>query len=604
MAGTQSLELSDEQIARALARLQASRERRAAEPIALADGDPTSLMVGFWLDAEAARQLAVKGGIPQEQLHLTLCVCGEMADLGDLTAARAVVAVENQMRYQAPLTGRVSGWGRFLATESSDGQDVIWAAVDVPGLADLRRDVAMQLSLAGASPKSNHDFIPHITLAYVAPGANSSANMPAELPLRFDRVTVAMGARRVDIPLSGEASMIDVYGGPMAYAEGSATEPTLFAEPTSLHPRSGIGKNAWCFASAVRLGEAPEWVQYLPPPGIYHHSVWGKLELPPEKLERMVANFHNRVFEQILPIDAEHDRDSSGAVGYIVDMRLAADGSIEVKPEWNERGSALIAGDRFKYVSASYWDEWQEPVSGEWIPDVAVGMAICTTPHFKENALRPLVASEAGALHVAGRSGREDTSVTDQDAQNTTPPAANQAVQLSEADAAAFRQFMDAGGPAAFGRMEAAVQAVAAENAALKQDRLERRFTDIARGKAEDADGAPWHGDIAVHVGLMRDLAETFGEDSEQVKRYVAVQTASANALRESPLLRATGTGRGNDAPAVSAADETAKRVALLREANPTLSVADAQRRVFSEDPALYERSRRQAYVRTPDAEG
>jgi len=231
MSGTQALELNDEQIARALARLQASRERRAADSIALADDDPTTLMVGFWLDPMTAEQLAVKGGVPSDQLHLTLSICGDMADLGDLTVARAIVAIENQLRYQAPLTGRVSGWGRFLATKSSDGQDVIWAAVDMPGLADLRRDVARQLSMAGASPKSNHDFTPHIALAYVAPGAKSSANLSAEIPLRFDRVTIAMGPRRVDLPLNGETGWIDVVGEPMAYAaEGNQPDTITYTE--------------------------------------------------------------------------------------------------------------------------------------------------------------------------------------------------------------------------------------------------------------------------------------------------------------------------------------------------------------------------------------
>ncbi len=53
-------------------------------------------------------------------------------------------------------------------------------------------------------------------------------------------------------------------------------------------------------------------------------------------------------------------------------------------------------GDRFRYVSAEFFDSWQDPVTGDWHDDVAFGMAICTNPHFKETVLRPLGPARRG----------------------------------------------------------------------------------------------------------------------------------------------------------------------------------------------------------------
>jgi hypothetical protein len=108
-----------------------------------------------------------------------------------------------------------------------------------------------------------------------------------------------------------------------------------FAEPASLHPAKGIGKDGMRFHDFRRpltFTGAAEWVQFLPPPGTYQHVLYGEMDLSAEKYQHIVANFASGVYGQTLPINCEHDMPASGAVGYIADMRIAADGSIEVRP--------------------------------------------------------------------------------------------------------------------------------------------------------------------------------------------------------------------------------------------------------------------------------
>ncbi len=158
------------------------------------------LLVSLWLDAETAQQLAVPGGEPADQLHVTLGYCGNVEEIGDVAVARAVLAVDAVAAACAPLAGSISGSGRFSASASSGGLDALYAVPDVPGLAELRHAVAEALRGAGVPPRADHGWSPHITLAYVPPGEQQAAQVPS-LPLAFGAVTLSVGSSRADLPL-------------------------------------------------------------------------------------------------------------------------------------------------------------------------------------------------------------------------------------------------------------------------------------------------------------------------------------------------------------------------------------------------------------------
>lgn len=167
-------------------------------------GEQRGVMVALYPDSVVAQQLASLPGatVPADQIHLTLAFLGNVDALTDQQVARSLLTVSSMARDSAPLAGTVQGLGRFNATPSSDGQDVIYAVPDVPGLAELRHRIAGLLSDYGVPVSATHGFNPHLTLAYVEPGSEWPVPTVPTLPLRLDRVSLVVGDRRLDFPLS------------------------------------------------------------------------------------------------------------------------------------------------------------------------------------------------------------------------------------------------------------------------------------------------------------------------------------------------------------------------------------------------------------------
>jgi hypothetical protein len=345
-----------------------------------------------------------------------------------------------------------------------------------------------------------------------------------------------------------------------------------FAEPTTESGHAGLR-----YVAPRTFTAASEWVQFLPTPGQYSHASFGSLDFTPEKYAAIVANFGGNVYGQDLPINVEHDYKAAGAVGWIREMRLAEDGSIEVRPEWNDRGRDLIDGDRFRYVSAEIYDQWQDPVSGDYHDNVAVGMAVCVRPHFKTDVLRPLAASEIVASD-AGSDPQEGTGVPE-DAK-TQPPAA---VTLTEAEIHEFREIKPKYEATVTELTEAKATILTQEGriAALESDARKTKFAAIVNGQG----GSKWFGDADQHVSMLLDLAQAFGEDSTQVKSYIGNNADHAKQLSESVLFKATGTTNGGDGNQ-SAWDRVQAEAKTLSEAKG-VTIESATATVLSTNPEL-----------------
>lgn len=334
-----------------------------------------------------------------------------------------------------------------------------------------------------------------------------------------------------------------------------------------------------------------DWIAFLPKPGVYQHGLYGELDFSPARLANILANFNANTYGQQLPINAEHDSAASGAVGWIADMRLAADGSLEVKPEWNERGMALLAGDRFRYVSAEFFDRWQDPVTGEWHDDVAVGLAICTRPHFKTDVLRPLAASEEAAMadaekvpepvRMTGEIEQEEPvpdkepKPTPQPEPNPTPPTPSPEPTDDDATVAQMSERIMAEIAKEFGenakmgdptvqvfaeRMarelaelrtradEATRQAreLSQRNESLQTENEIRFFTDEVLGQGRQ-NGTPWVGDIQDYVRMCRSLKRAFGEESWELQTYLRDNRSAAERDKANKMFTEYGTGRGGE---------------------------------------------------------
>lgn len=169
------------------------------------DSEYTGVMLALYPSPDVAAQIAEMPGVdmPAEQLHVTLTYAGKVDALTDLQVAGAIVAASEAATHNESLVGTVNGLGRFNASPSSDGQDVIYAVIDVPGLDDIRHCIAEHLAEYGVEPSQVHGYNPHMTLAYIEAGSDSPVATMPTIPLQFNAISVAVGGRRVDYPLLG-----------------------------------------------------------------------------------------------------------------------------------------------------------------------------------------------------------------------------------------------------------------------------------------------------------------------------------------------------------------------------------------------------------------
>jgi HK97 family phage prohead protease len=209
------------------------------------------LMVGCFLSDEAAKALALEGGEAPEDLHLTLAYCGDVSALDDMTVAQAMVAVKGVAGWNLPLNGKISGLGRFNSSNTTDGKDVVYASVDMPGLSELQNWIAYVLRSAGVPPRDDHGFNPHITLAYVEQGSPSPVEKVETMALRFDSLVIVIGEERTVVPLSGYSNCYSYLGTPEE-AETKSQE-LLTAEHGSLAGLSFADHSETVLAAAEGL---------------------------------------------------------------------------------------------------------------------------------------------------------------------------------------------------------------------------------------------------------------------------------------------------------------------------------------------------------------
>lgn len=543
------------------------------------------ILCALWIDPETAAQLAVPGGEPAERLHVTITYSEMPEPPDELTIMRFVGAIDRVVSYRPGLEGEVSGYGRFGEPGDTEEPHVFYASVDIPRLEELRQEIVNALFDRGITVCAEHGYTPHITLQYLSADAPNPADQVPSLPLAFTGVTVAIGERRIAIPF---------------WATGGAT-----ANPVTMAMSAPATDVPDMQSTRPMLFEASqEWIAFLPKPGQYHHSVFD-LNLTADKYAQMLSHFKAGTYVQDVPINVEHDSRAAGAVGWLRDMRIAEDGSLEVKPEWNDRGRALLEGDRFRYVSAEWAETWQDPVSGEWHQNVPMGLAITTHPHLKPNVLKPLAMSEDVALGMVRALAIPDANGKDSavpNEQETTPQSAATTLtqQPTQHTLVEMVQLQDA-----VRRKDSQITTLSGQittlNERIAQLETERdterreRLSDWAKaevlGLSAD-NGQAWLGDPELNTKmLIEQVTLSGGNRNAQLVRWTVDQKrAEARAMKASEAGLFDPVGAGGREP-IGSVESTVKAMAdAKRRANPALSEAAATNAVYEENPDLYVR--------------
>jgi hypothetical protein len=173
-------------------------------------GAHTGGMVALVPTAESAVQLAVAGGLPAGELHVTLCYLGDDVTgwPPEITAAVNNTA-ETTSGFTGPLTLQVFAWSQFNPNGGPGGQEPCMVYqfsgdgdyTKVAALAGTTQQGMKEAIGEAFFPEQYARFEPHLTAGYgISPTALSYTG-----PVTFDRLRVALGGNITDYPLGETA---------------------------------------------------------------------------------------------------------------------------------------------------------------------------------------------------------------------------------------------------------------------------------------------------------------------------------------------------------------------------------------------------------------
>lgn len=174
---------------------------------AAADGSHTQgCMIALMPTAEDAERLAVPGGEPADELHLTLRYLGKTDAHPDDARQALVDEVRMLTRDLPPVTSKLFGAAHWNG--DSDEPSWVWSVGDAPDAVSLEAAHGMAEEAVWATaldvPDPHTPWVAHVCAAY----SDDPTFLP-ELeqrlgPVTFDRVRVSFGDDDTDIPLTGD----------------------------------------------------------------------------------------------------------------------------------------------------------------------------------------------------------------------------------------------------------------------------------------------------------------------------------------------------------------------------------------------------------------
>ncbi len=179
-----------------------------------------------------ADELAVPDGLPPEDLHITLVYIGKAADY-DASKARRLASlcrVMTAVTDQLPaLEATLTEPRRFPA----EGKEPCYLAVDAPWIAELQKQVDLAAFMLGLDPSRKFPvFHPHVTLAYVEPGAPHPRADFTPTPVTFTGLELYLPGGRVTLPFRGAQTLAKAERAPEVASDPRADARALYARLT------------------------------------------------------------------------------------------------------------------------------------------------------------------------------------------------------------------------------------------------------------------------------------------------------------------------------------------------------------------------------------
>ena len=179
------------------------------------------------LPAEA-QSLAVPGGDPAEELHLTLAYLPDAQGIAanDVLRADFISTVEQmasgvEALQSGPLLGTTTGRAELNPNGENGHDPASVLLVEAMGLREFR--TVLLSALGNRVPPSDFDgYLPHITLGT----GLDVASLPTGQPVTFDRVRVSLCGQHTDLPLGPATTVPEMETGDSLLGEISDNEIT------------------------------------------------------------------------------------------------------------------------------------------------------------------------------------------------------------------------------------------------------------------------------------------------------------------------------------------------------------------------------------------
>lgn len=128
--------------------------------LAKTDSEQDGVMIALKPSDEVREALAIDGGEDVDNLHVTLAFLGKEEDFDK---DELLDLIEDMDFVRESLDGGIAGYGTFQNGESH----VLWAAVDVPGINEMRAELKERVKEdLDIDLEEEHGFTPHMTLDY------------------------------------------------------------------------------------------------------------------------------------------------------------------------------------------------------------------------------------------------------------------------------------------------------------------------------------------------------------------------------------------------------------------------------------------------------
>lgn len=365
----------------------------------------------------------------------------------------------------------------------------------------------------------------------------------------------------------------------------------------------------------IQLGESDSditWVHAMPAKASVKHPVHGTIEFSPERIRRFADSVNNRVRGIDLDIDYEHKRGAHGgrAAGWVQNAEARDDG-LWLGVSFTPAAKEAIKNREYRYFSPEFDDEWEDN-SGQAHKDVLFGGGITNRPHLK--SLQPYKLDEGlyylpeDASTEPVKEGSRLSKFTEtlqrflgltEDATDEQLAAAFQAKLASQSEPApapapspsptpvqASEPTQDDNKPTHLVERDKRIKALEEQNKKQARELAETKVDRYLSGLAQDAEFTLSE---PAKQAARRALLSADGDTAEALQDLLAQVTKTG-------LVEMMEYGYANNESGIGLSDPVGsveRRAKNLMEVDKTLDYRTAVKKVFAEDPSLYQQYER-----------